>query len=643
MAVAELSLSTSTACISPVGDGRNDLALLPPPSQKKPSIWDAPNAWLQNKSLRKSSSEVVGRFHHIAIDLRGVRGGNGDTAAGYLFALNLIERWRYSGKISLIADKDATRILSTLTGTQLQPNDRILSGQAQVIVSGKIPWRLPPADFYLSLARAAGKSNDANDVLSSQGVPIRLAKDACTVTQTVIGNTENQNSSHPNGSIRIGDTEADIRPPGLADSEAGIYRDPIAAGLRDKPRESVLNFVDEALLDIPDKNLANSLSDIVHGRALIGAAFTFAYGLSHENVSEQFRTYLRGMAEHLSRPENAGHSFVLVTPSRKEKEFYQSLSQHDAEFGGANADRVVLIENESQIPKHALPGKIYVLQIKSVPHTVFNGLLALSSYPPIVSGDCALSGAIALGKPFVMTTVKWNKANVDTLTQHLIKLDPTNATLYRGLFQRMDLSLAETLQEDPNAREAFARLFEAIGDFPETVWERVADMLDYRETRETPAEMVARAIVPDDPSLRISLLLDGINHGQRNAMRHLIEEFRNAPRSFFVALDQRILPEEVLHHVRFKRFLKDLIAAKKWRDGYEKQQFDMLLKGEMPWVTPWSTRLANAFERIARNLKSSIKRWFGFIRTKKAPEASPRGLEFLNVSSDGGLSAAEYR
>ena len=363
--------------------------------------------------------------HHILIDARDSRAGNGDVAAGYLFAIDLIETYGInSDQITIVvapprADgrSASAGILKNLLGKRWQGHAFQWNGKnirvALAARDGVLTCPQCPAfDWVVSLAKPSGTPS----TLKVQ--PETVFKPTTVFTnQTVLGNTENRNSSNPLGSIQYRALTMATQAAGLASNEAGIHRDVVAQHLRTLSHEQRRQFLFDEIQQIHQTLTASALRSIFADRASLSAQqakrkTAVLYGVSSRDVSNDFSDYLNGLlAEH----QRSGQTFLLVTPSHVRDEVLSGLPSSSVRVIALDSDTDSTPTNTSA--ESTLNGlssseaPIVIVKTPTLPHSVFVSLMALSEIPYIVAGDGAMSAAIILGLPFLMTTVKWNEAN----------------------------------------------------------------------------------------------------------------------------------------------------------------------------------------------------------------------------------------
>lgn len=533
--------------------------------------------------------KYVQEFRDIVFDARGARGGNGDTAAVFLFVMDMIENLSYKDNIRMVVDERGLKTLSLMTGRLLSSGDTLFSGQVQLISADQGFNSGPPADLYISLARPSGtfkhafsiskvhleneNDGDLSDWMPKYDeFPVRVNGNTVLLVQTVLGNTENRNSVHPNGLIRLGDRVYDLAAPGFLDEHSGIYIDPVAEKLRGKSKDEVK----EILLSVLRESSANPnhayLQKIIEERRLWGATINFAYGISSKSVGGQFLTYLSGMIEHMDNPGNEIRSMVILTPSgikhydylEKEIKNLRDASEYRKKVSG----RIVLITDLSQLPRVAEDGKIYLVHTGNIPHTTFNSLLAYSYFPPIVSGDNALCAAVTIGCPFVMTKVDWNCKNVDAIQGRLKQLYPQGMHLIERIYNserpslfgsRMALEEASSLLS-PLMRKTFFKLHDLFFSFTENVFSSAYILKKIKEEVDIDL-LYALENYSNDFELKLEILVTLANHENVMAQRALYIVLKNNLKLFENLLHRNKLAVATLKYPKIMRLLKKIVKT----------------------------------------------------------------------------------
>lgn len=409
------------------------------------------NSKFQHKisdQLRKQNlQDKIKNLKEICIDVSSSRHGKGDIAAGYLMALYLIKILNYKGKITLLATPESMKILSTLLGHKVTHRSLLFDGQVAVLLDLAKP---KSASLTIALAQA-GTQQTNFDFRMHQNYP-------AYIYQNVFQSTESHYIGSLHGWIHLKNYPHAIktRTPGLENHNSGIYIDPIALELRgmrpDKIRELILKDFSSAKYHKD----ANHIYKIFNQEKLKGAGIGFVYGISSRHVFKQFRTYIAGLNEHIKKEDSHNKSFVLLTPSLPTEYDLEDLQ---------NDFKIVILNSRSQLPDQASPGTIYIYLLKDIPHKNFNQFLAYSEYPPIVSGDNALSAAITIGKPFVMTRITWNTMIIESLKKRLAQIDPSLEELLSRLYEKDGKNLFHSHKLlNPNSKLAFWKLFKSIPD-----------------------------------------------------------------------------------------------------------------------------------------------------------------------------------
>lgn len=398
-------------------------------------------------------SEALKSFKSIAFDLRQKvnRGGRGDIAAAYLTARDMIERLGYRGKLTFYVDEKALRVLGQLVGSLVQPEKPLVFG-SQLIrlvdLNRDAPTR-EPHDLYLEIANSEGVLHYRNDLKTGR---IPLSKDAVLISQTVMGNSENSDKKNPFGMAEASGQRFNLAPAGIEPGASGIYHDVEAAALRVLSRTEIKRRLLQAL------ETDHPLAQIAEGRLLSEAKLGLVYGVSHQLVWGQFESYLRGLAAEASTKNSA---LVLLTPSSFELTRVQDPELRERlRVVDANA-----IKSDPEKFAKSEPRTITIVKTGEMSHRVFVALMALSEIPPIVSGDGAISAAIAIGKPFVSTSVPWNMANLTELYFLLQEgVDSSRRKLLSEVFFDENLSRALEVSELPAAFEALSGKLATVTD-----------------------------------------------------------------------------------------------------------------------------------------------------------------------------------
>lgn len=459
-----------------------------------PSLAPVPVLPVAAPALAAAAKPAPGKL--IVFDVRGSRGGHGDVAAAYLTAYDLLERTKghpgaVTPRITFVAGATERRILSRLAGHPVRDGDDIFDGFAKVFDPDTLPDAHPPADVLMNLAAQEGEFTRHGDLRWSDGVSAKDARipvneHTVILTQTVFGNTE----SVTNGpaTALIGGRRLEMSHAGLARGDAGIYADPVARSLRGRPREEVRRFV---LGEAEKSNIDGTaaVAAILNGEVLAGAEVGLAYGVSMKEVKPQFERYLAGLA----MKAYAEHgSFVIVTPS--------AFNLTEIKNKQLRA-RIVLFNGDRPMPEVAEPGKIYVLKTGTLPHPLFVGLMAYARPPPVVAGDGAMSAAVGLGRPFVLTKVGWNDENIRTFAERLsLRAPESKRALIKAVYLSSKLERASELD---SLAGVFAETSRAIPTLTDTMFAAAQAARD----SQSPDVRTDRLLVGvNDPVLRASLI-----------------------------------------------------------------------------------------------------------------------------------------
>jgi hypothetical protein len=353
----------------------------------------------------ESGAQTTRPTGNVLVDIRGNRGGNGEVAAGYLLALQGLQSGRFQEPITFLADAQAEAVFRRMTGIALpqsqQDGSQVYSVPAgdsgrtarfRVIHEDRIPST--DAGRYQLLIRLA--SSDVQNDLRSDSWELLADPRATRAVLPVMGSTEGDSTY---GRVRVGASEYSIGAPGPQRDATGVYRDPVATELGRMNREEVMAFVMEEIERLPEGRERAQLAALLE-RISLSEGPTLRFGLAYgvpSGSSPEARIQFVGMLRELPRDSRAT---VILTPSRFRPE----------ELGIAPHDVTHLHLRGNSSPQYR-PGRIEVVETSTLPHRLFVGLMALSELPPVVSGDNALSAAISLGRPFLTTTVGWNRIN----------------------------------------------------------------------------------------------------------------------------------------------------------------------------------------------------------------------------------------
>ncbi|HEX4925927.1 MAG TPA: hypothetical protein VFV50_17675, partial [Bdellovibrionales bacterium] len=377
-------------------------------------------ALIAPSSLRAQEPGAFDRFSHVFLDAQSVRGGNGDVAPAYLFAADLLQRHGFKGKLTIVVTEydertreGATKKSGISILKKIVPDFERFTSRVDVTYADNVKGE-PKADLFVSFAGVNGELRLpfawSRDFESKEFRPNSPFTDKTVFfSYSVFGNTENTESTFSLSTINFGKSMYVTLPPGLGEHENGIYFDPSAARLRDMTRTQLRAFIQQRLGEIESAATRESIAALTSEGAQLRVRTGFAYGITIDEVKGQFWTYVRGIR---SLADTSPRPTVIITPS--------AVNGRDLPID--LADRVELLRKDNRLPDHLEAGKIYVLQIASVKNDMFNALMAYSELPAIVSGDNALSAAVTLGKPFVMTKVKWNAKNIEALLERLERL-----------------------------------------------------------------------------------------------------------------------------------------------------------------------------------------------------------------------------
>lgn len=404
---------------------------------------------------------------HMVFDVRFSRGGQGDVAASYLTAADLIERAEPAtlGPVTIVADSTELNILSRLAGRPISDGDTLFDGHATVR-TGKSLDSLPPADVYVRLAAPSPYLRGLRRQVKAAGVEgasrVPLSAKAVVYNQTVLGNTE-----HVPGlpaELSAGGLVMRHRAAGLGPDEAGVYADPVARRLRGSSRIEIREALIESLEPVGTP-AARALLAKLRGEALRGAELGLAYGISLRrpgvDVQAQFRGYLSGLRRQAAE---SGGSYLIATPSAFKPEDLRWWREPRLWWSTS------FVDPGKPLPARAEPGRLYILRTGILPHPAFVAMMAWSSPPPVLAGDGALSAAVGLGRPFALTQVPWSAYNARVMGWRLGSLASAERERLDRIFEKADLREAPALGAMTAPFEAVSR---AIPTITETMLESV--------------------------------------------------------------------------------------------------------------------------------------------------------------------------
>jgi len=390
-------------------------------------------------------SQKLSTFKNIVFDVRNYRGGHGDIAATYLTINEMLKRFKYHRTITIITNEVTAPILKKLAA-----DDPDFLLKTDIVSVEDLQW-FRPADLYIDLA---GDSDDLNTrtVMFRRVAPqghkpshhedgrVLVDNHTIFVSQTTLGATERPAS--PYGQMGVGQQIFRTRPAGLGEFESGIYWDYSAYELGHLTKSAALKSGIEFLKD-KDKNKNLSTMELrilytLQARQEDKNRIGFLYGASHDQVSTQVNSYMKG----ISRTRKHKKPLVILSPSKW---------MPDDFLDERIFKRIHIIDQTDAFELDRLEDNhIYVVRTGFISPRLFNTLMAASDLPPILSGDGAMSAAIQLGRPFAMTGIEWNYRNIDIFRMHLenLQVDETKVPITQIFpdFSDPDLSRLGTLR-----------------------------------------------------------------------------------------------------------------------------------------------------------------------------------------------------
>lgn len=484
-------------------------------------------------------------FKNIVVDLRGSRGGNGDVSAGYLVAGQLIKE-KGVKKLTLVIDEKTRGILTTLVGHKIEDGEKIWDGAVEVKLYENIKEPLQAVDLFFQFAKKNSQDNLSNSIYrpgdpeSNRRGKIQLSPDAFWITHTVLGNSEARREEAANfGGIRHGLNDYYISSPGLRPEENGVYSDQTAKALLGMSGDEVLknsemSLKQEKAINSKDPKrqkelrvIEGTLFDHARGKVLKGSEQGFAYGLMSTFQKTDMEAYLDGLK---NAAQKLKKSYVIFSPVRYEN-VNDIVGQKRRDFPKIeNVEYVNLSEEPfdlQKLPQDAEAGKVYFVTVPKLSNAMFNQFLYRSTPIPVIAGDGALSAAINMKKPFLMTVVPWNEHNVESVyLQKAAQVAPESETqnlLLQGFdpdeFYRKDesirLKIIESLETKARLKKEYSKPL-AAHDLLDRTQEQLATIVDF-ESQKGNVDYSKIA----DPNLKISLLVKAAKNGSESAAKLL--------------------------------------------------------------------------------------------------------------------------
>ncbi len=478
------------------------------------------------QALSNSISSInLEKINSIAVDIRGVRrGGMGDVLAGYLFALDAFQTHGFRGKITLIVDSKSRSILKKVWNPQSEFSRHVKVHSAHSIAH----LTFNRVDLFIDLARVTGGSIGST-IARAPLLKGLIGDKTVVVQQSVLGNTENRSWSRPFGTIHYMGESHFISHAGAGAEHMGVYSDSVAGQLKGMSVPEIDQFLLHEFESYPEQ--FKLLRSLILGEVLAESKMGLVYGISRDKVHGQFENYLQGIKDHIKQKDIA----TIITPSSFHLEQVQDLKLRD---------RIIVVRSEKELKMQGTPpkGSIVIIVTPTLPHAIFTGLMARSAWVPIVSGDNALSAAIGLGKPFVMTSVGWNSDNVRAISERLQKnaKDSKLSSLVWSVFSGIGdgLRYAQNLNT-----EAGKSLFEQIGKQIPSVFEHIHRLVHHLKEGALP---VTSADHIRDPVYRFDSLWQQFLAGKSSSRQQLLHHLEKYPILSFQVLSARSRPHQVM-------------------------------------------------------------------------------------------------
>lgn len=410
------------------------------------------------------------RFDSIVFDTRGDRGGQGDVAASYLTINEILNKYSFTGEISIIVSDKSQKIIHRLADGNTQFFEKVHIFHE---IQDADAIKMKMFDLYVSLANPSGVFYFKDEFFGK----INFKKHSVFISQTVLGNIENDKAALPVGSIQFSEISSPTyhwSTPGIdpEKNELGIYSDYVAQEYRNLTLQETQYKLAEENSRSEIHRAKKQLEDLIRMNIKSDIQIGLMYGISLPNTHDQLESYLMGINTERMKPEskNSLKPLVIITPSHFNKLNIKS---------DLLRNQIVEISKDQQILPDLDKYKIYVLETPTLSHRIFVGLISLSmknGVVPLGAGDGFLSAAIELGGPFVLTKVAWNAPNIAALGNKLIEISSSSVlgikSLHnlRGLIFRIyqDLKL-EHSQDLLKYRSVFKNLRASVGDFTEAL------------------------------------------------------------------------------------------------------------------------------------------------------------------------------
>ncbi len=538
-------------------------------------------------------------FQHILIDVRADRGGKGDIAAGYLAYVELSAQYLKNSntRITVLATEEGFETFSTLLGKKIKGSYLSDNPRYQIFTDKNFKQSHAheiPADLVLQLARVNGYQTRSEEFSEDDDSLVKVTPDAVTATLSVYGNSENlsflfkaRRYTHPASLIKYKGSRIEVASAGLGELELGLYRDISASKLRGVNRqrikadlikllESKLAGVNELASSIQETSL-NRLLEILKNNSDKNVDFAFAYGVQSHDRIDQFSHYVEQVNMRSSKRKQVSIIFNPGTnPDLNEENMPKNL---------------VHVKSTDLLPESLRSANTYLIEVPEIPNEVFNYLLALSYYPPVVAGDGGLSAVVELGIPFFMVFVPWNMNNLVELENTLKDLE--KAAGKSKFYSSFDFSLSAKLERfnyySRAQRLAFEKLHLKNGKLLEQVISRISLV---KRLEDTPQDYYDVIMELRNPIEVVSFFQRAIALGARGAKKAYYDYVRQL---------MNLETDYKQDGMNYWRRSKDLVSINKF-SGSAKQLLNHMLEDK------WYTVLVQAYDKMGTDLKIEVLR-----------------------------------
>lgn len=428
-------------------------------------------------------------------------------------AMDLFERHQYNGKISFLVNENSLHILQTLFEDQSRfPKKITLNGKTiHLHTMDSFPSTSPKIDLYIHLT-CKHRESYCKDDLKNQRIPVIPDGEAVILIQTGLGNLESLFKG--TGKIEYRHRDYQMASAGLDKGDAGIYSDYDALLLRKKSQEKIRNHLLDKISEFTHQRWAKKLKGLLEGKYLRGALVGFAYGLHEHQAHQGLHQYLDGLKEYVFQQSR---SAAMIVPALYGCHFLNSKNLPDF---------ITVIEENGSLPQIAKSRQIYIIRCPVLPPSLFNGFLAYSELPPVITGSMALSAAIVIGKPFVMASLSWNHRNIRALKNRLLdqcryhKERKLINALYAASFKKEKPDLTKTffLLSDP-----YKRIFRELQSEIPNLTDHIIESASVVKATDLSGDEIDQVSHIKDPILRWDMVVKMANARNQQAFSWIVE------------------------------------------------------------------------------------------------------------------------